>query len=409
MAAKAFSSPPEATRRRVGIIFGGRSVEHEISLVSARAIVANLPADKYEVLLLGITPAGNWVVGEEARQLLMGRLPERYANPGEDGKAETPKAEGSESTLLCPGNGKLAICHENSVALKNLDVIFPVLHGPCGEGGAIQGMLEWARVPYVGTGILGSALAMDKSVAKKLLRAAGLPVVRHLVFWSRAVRDAARRRWLIARVERSLSYPVFVKPANLGSSLGIASAARREELEQGLLRAAEYDRKVMVEEAVVGAREIECAVLGNEISAQVSVLGEVVSNNAFCDYHAKDVGGKLQTIIPAPLPREVAETIRGMALTAFRALECHGMARVDFLLRRADNAVFVSSVNTIPDFSAASMYPRLWEASGLPFPQLLERLLGLALERGRERNRLRTRHVPQKNWYRLSEASGEGK
>ncbi len=304
---------------------GGASGEHEVSLVSGRAVEAALDRKKYDVTPIVISKHGKW-----------------------------------EAPLT-----------------RRYDVVLPILHGPRGEDGTVQGLLELAGIPYVGAGVVGSAVSMDKDVMKRLFRAAGLPVVPHLC--------VRRKQWKAGPesvqklIEESLDYPVFVKPANLGSSVGISKVRGRGELNAAMELAAQYDPKIVIEQGV-NARELECAVLGND-APKASVVGEVVAAKEFYDYEAKyaDVGSR--TIVPAKLEFAVTERVRGLALAAFRACEGRGLARVDFFLHRATGAIYVNEINTMPGFTPISMYPKLWEASGVPFPALLDRLIALALER----------------------------
>jgi D-alanine-D-alanine ligase len=268
-----------------------------------------------------------------------------------------------------------------------LDVVFPVLHGPYGEDGTVQGLLELANVPYVGAGVLGSAVGMDKAVMKTLFAAAGLPIVGHQVVLRHEWRQAAPA--VIARVARELSYPVFVKPANLGSSVGISKAKSDEEFTSAMQLALQFDRKIVIEAAVPDAREIECAVLGND-TPEASVPGEIVPGREFYDYEAKYLDEGSKAIVPAPLRDDQREAVRKMAIAAFRAVDGAGMARVDFLLERGRETLYLNEVNTIPGFTTISMYPKMWEASGLSYPELIDRLIRLALERHAEKQQLRT-------------------
>ncbi len=354
---------------RVGILFGGRSGEHGVSLSSAKSILAAIDREKYEVIPIGISREGRWLLGEGSEKLLAGGVWE--------GEPVMLSAE--------PGVQGLIPLNSGSAEPHKLDVIFPVLHGTFGEDGTVQGLLELAGIPYVGAGVLGSSAAMDKDVMKRLFREAGLPVVSWLV--------VRRREWEEdpTRVENTLRkrfrFPVFVKPANLGSSVGISKVRSRDELPGALHLACNYDTKVLVERGV-DAREIECSVLGNE-HPQASVPGEVAPVNEFYDYEAKygKEGSRLD--IPAKLSERKTREIQLMAVRAFQAAECAGMGRVDFLLERRTGKLYVSEINTIPGFTPISMYPKLWEASGLPYPKLLDRLIELALERARERKRTR--------------------
>jgi D-alanine-D-alanine ligase len=275
--------------------------------------------------------------------------------------------------------------------------VFPVVHGTYGEDGTLQGLLELADVPYVGAGVLASAVGMDKIIQKELFLRARLPIVKYVWFLSHDIAENAPR---VARnVERVLRYPVFTKPANTGSSVGITKAHGRKELVEGLLLAAEFDRKVLVEQGIAGVREIECGVLGNA-DAEASVPGEIVSSNEFYDYDAKYVDGKSTSIIPARLPAALSRKVRALAVKAFAAIDCSGMARVDFFVTKGRNRVYVNEVNTIPGFTAISMYPKLWEATGVPYPELLDRLIVLAIERHREMSARRTSYAPSKDWYK---------
>lgn len=353
----------------IGVVFGGRSGEHEVSLVSARSIMAALDRERYEVVPIGIARDGRWLTAGDP----MARLEAMAAGRPDPGPQEEPFPAGRRA--LIPGLGP--------AGLPPIDVLFPVLHGPYGEDGTIQGLCEMAGLPYVGAGVLGSALAMDKISTHRLLRSLGLPVV-EFVTTSRA-RWAAQPEQVLSEVEDALGYPCFVKPANLGSSVGITKAHDRAELCRGLDLAAAYDRRLLIERGLE-AREIEVSVLGNE-EPQASIPGEIVPCREFYDYQAKYTDGRSELLIPAPLPAALAEEIRDLAVQAYRALDIAGMARVDFLLERTTLRPYVNELNTIPGFTAISMYPKLWEASGLPYPRLLDRLIELALERFTERQR----------------------
>ncbi|HEY8477214.1 MAG TPA: D-alanine--D-alanine ligase [Chloroflexota bacterium] len=363
-------------RLRVAILFGGRSGEHEVSLASAASIVANLDPERYEVLPIGITKEGRWVVGAD---------PARALQAGLDSAELTPVAllpDPTQRALLTLDGASGSL----SSALGRVDVVFPVLHGTNGEDGTVQGLLELANVPYVGAGVLGSAVGMDKVTMKDLFVRHGLPVVEHL-----AVR---RRHWethprsVVEQVEDVVGYPCFVKPANLGSSVGVTKVRSREELVAAMNLAAEYDRKLLVERAV-DAREVECGVLGNE-EPVASVVGEVVPRREFYDYQAKYLDEETQLIIPAQIPEATAEAIRAMAIRAFKAVGCEGLARVDFFLTRDTGQVYVNELNTMPGFTTMSMYPRMWAATGLSFSALLDRLIELAIERYQDKQRCRT-------------------
>ena len=354
---------------RVGILFGGRSGEHEVSLTSASSVIAAMDPDKYEVVPIGITPKGRWLLGSSSEKLLSGVLAH--------GKPVTVTTE--------PGRQGLMPLEANSTNPEKLDVVFPVLHGTFGEDGTVQGLLELAGIPYVGAGVLGSAVGMDKDVSKRLFREAKLPVIPWVTLrrgeW-RSHPEKFRRL-----IEKKFRYPVFVKPANLGSSVGISKVHNRKELGPAVELAASYDTKVLVERAIRG-REIECSVLGNA-EPEASVPGEVIPVNEFYDYEAKYGKEGSELIIPAKLSARKTKEVQQLSLRAFQAAECAGMARVDFLLERRTGKVFLNEINTIPGFTPISMYPKLWEASGLPYRRLVDRLIDLALERQQEKDHTR--------------------
>ena len=354
---------------RVGILFGGRSGEHEVSLTSAASVLKALDSAKYEVVPIGITREGRWRVGQGALMLLPAVL--------EEGLPVLPSADPTAPQLV-----PLNSISPRETRLE-VDVIFPVLHGTFGEDGTVQGLLELAGIPYVGAGVLGSAAGMDKDVMKRLFRDAGLPVVE----WVTVLRtdweqdpDAARKL-----IRKKVGLPLFVKPANLGSSVGISKVKSWRELPAAMDLAARYDRKILVERAVE-AREIECSVLGND-RPEASVPGEVVPVNEFYDYEAKYLKEGSELIIPAKLTRRQTRNVQELAIGAFLAIDCAGMARVDFLLDRKSRKIFVNEINTIPGFTPISMYPKLWEASGISYPELVDQLIALALERHREKTR----------------------
>lgn len=353
---------------RVGIIFGGRSGEHEVSVASAASIFKHLDRTRYEAVPIRIEKSGRWVLGGKAPEALS-------AAAVIEGRA-TEALQPVEPSAVVSGSG--------------LDVVFPVLHGPYGEDGTVQGLLELANVPYVGAGVLGSAVGMDKAVMKTLFAAKGLPIVPHLT--------VLRKEWLAQRpsigdrAADELRFPMFVKPANLGSSVGISKATSAADFADAMELAFQFDRKVVIEAAVPHAREIECAVLGND-EPEASVPGEVIVTHpdGFYSYDAKyiDPDGASWKI-PADIPTETAERVRGLSVEAFRALELAGMARVDFFLDGKAGALYLNEVNTIPGFTTISMYPKMWEATGLAYPDLLHRLIALALERHEEKQRLKT-------------------
>jgi D-alanine-D-alanine ligase len=356
-------------RLRVGILFGGRSGEHEVSLNSAASILTALDRAKYEVVPIGITRQGRWLVGSNADRLLPGVL--------ENGKPVTASVDPTGPKLI-PLNSTLV---KAGAGGPEIDVIFPVLHGTFGEDGTVQGLLELAGIPYVGAGVLGSAVGMDKDVMKRLFRDAGLPVVPWLMFLRGEWReDAARVR---RAIHNKFRFPLFVKPANLGSSVGISKVHKARELDPALNLAAQYDRKILVEIGVDG-REIECSVLGND-RPEASVPGEVIPVNEFYDYDAKYVKEGSELIIPARLTPRQTQQVQELAIRAFQAVDCAGMARVDLLLERKTGSLLVNEINTIPGFTSISMYPKLWEASGVSYTRLVDRLIELALERHREK------------------------
>jgi D-alanine--D-alanine ligase (EC 6.3.2.4) len=372
-------------RIRVGVLFGGRSGEHEISLISARSVMRVMDPEKYEVVPIGITKEGRWLASGDPMAAL---------SQGDEGLSSPVALLGDPA---CRGVVSLKELepHLARALLAELDVVFPVLHGPYGEDGTVQGLLDLAGIPYVGAGVAASALGMDKVLFKDVMRAHGIPVVQYIV--------VKRKEWerdpegVLDRVEQELGYPVFTKPANLGSSVGVNKCRNRKELARGLTDAAQYDRKLLVEAAVPQAREIEVSVLGND-DPIASVPGEIIPSREFYSYAAKylDDGERAsQLLIPAPLPEEVAERVRELAIRAYLAVDCAGMARVDFLLSRETGELYVSELNTIPGFTAISMYPKLWEASGIPYPELIDRLIGLALERRADLARNRVSYQPE--------------
>jgi len=375
------------------VIFGGRSVEHEVSLVSARAIMQALDPDRYEVVPIGITRQGRWVLGDAHCALppdpSVGGLV-RLRNGARHAALASPRRA---SLKVAPHGGRRT---RGTAAPGRLDVIFPVVHGTGGEDGTLQGLLDLADIPYVGAGVLGSALGMDKAMMKVVFREAGLPIVDYRVIRRRDL-ESGRDRFVLA-VEEAFGYPCFVKPANGGSSVGVSKARNRAQLLEALDLAARYDRKIIVERGV-DAREIECSVLGNDEPA-ASVPGEIVPANEFYDYRAKYIDENSRLLIPAPLTEDQTHRIRDLATRAFRALDLCGMARADFFLDRATEAIFINEVNTIPGFTPISMYPKLWEASGLPFPALVDRLIHLAIERHAEKKSLVTTYRPARNGRR---------
>jgi D-alanine-D-alanine ligase len=370
--------PGPRRRLRVGVIFGGRSVEHAVSLVSARAIMDALDKARYDVVPIGVTRQGRWVISGT-----------RYAIPPDPsvGGLVVLKGAGTRAGgALAGGRRGRAGLPSRRPAPGRLDVVFPVIHGTGGEDGSLQGLLDLAGLPYVGAGVLGSAVGMDKAVMKALFRDAGLPIVDFRVVRRR---DFQRDPGTVVRVvEEAFGYPCFVKPCNGGSSVGVGKARDRAGLLDALRLAGRYDRKLMVERAIE-AREIEVSVLGND-DPEASVAGEIVPAGEFYDYRAKYIDEDSRLIIPAPIGDAPMRAVRDLAVRAFRVLDLSGMARVDFFLDRNTQAVFLNEVNTIPGFTPISMYPKLWEASGIPYPELIDRLIELALERHAEKQRTRT-------------------
>src|SRR5579884_187985 len=385
---------------RVGILFGGRSGEHEISLLSAASVFKAIDPNKYEVVPIGITKDGRWLTASDAERLLYGKAGEGARPTLRAGDPETtPGAavlQNGESVVVPPEPHGSAMTpfQSNAPARRatdraiNVDVIFPVLHGTFGEDGTIQGLLELADLPYVGAGVLGSAAGMDKDIMKSLFRAAGLPIVKHVTVLRSEWESAPKKVQKL--VESKLKYPVFVKPANLGSSVGISKAHHRKELGTAIDEAAKFDRKIVVEEGVGGkknkAREIEVSVLGND-KPEASVPGEIVPSAEFYDYSAKYVDEGSQLIIPAKLTKSETKKIQELAIAGFRAVDCSGLARVDFLMDPKSRKIYLNEINTMPGFTSISMYPKLWAASGVSYSQLIDRLIQLGLDRHAEKKR----------------------
>jgi len=372
---------------RVGLLFGGCSGEHEVSISSARAIAQALSADqntvKYELLPVYIQKDGLWQSGEVAQQVLKSGEALQLTSRGETYLPPTADtqlpASSTESLPSIAGFSNLTLAGQNA-SWSEVDVWFPILHGPNGEDGTIQGLLKLMQVPFVGSGVLGSAMGMDKIAMKMAFAHAGLPQVKYIaVNRSQVWSSPCVFPKLCDQIEETLGYPCFVKPANLGSSVGIAKVRSRSELEAALGNAASYDRRLIVEAGVV-AREVECAVLGND-QPKASVVGEITYESDFYDYETKYTQGQADLLIPAPLPDNVITQIQDMALQAFAAVDAAGLARVDFFYVEATGEVFINEINTLPGFTATSMYPQLWAATGVPFPELVDQLIELALER----------------------------
>ena len=370
------SSSFDRSRRRAGkvrvaVLFGGQSAEHDVSLRSAQTVIGALDPDRYEILPIGVTREGRWLTGGDPLRRLAAASPLFALGAGDTDAEEVPP-----DAVTSPGGLPANLMDE-------VDVIFPVLHGPMGEDGTVQGMLELAGLPYVGSGVLGSAVAMDKAMSKTVLAQAGLP----LVPW----RLVARKEWerdagvVAEAIAELFGFPCFVKPANMGSSVGVVKVHDPSELAAAMGTAARFDRRILVE-AAIDARELEVSVLGND-EPVASVAGEIVPCNEFYDYDAKYVDEGSELIVPAELEGKTLVYLQELAIDAFRALDLAGMARVDFFMDRRTDQIYVNEVNTIPGFTSISMYPLLWEATGIPLPELVDRLIGLALERHAERHR----------------------
>ncbi|MGA7861102.1 MAG: D-alanine--D-alanine ligase family protein [Thermoplasmata archaeon] len=390
---------------RVGILFGGRSGEHEVSLLSAASVLDAIDKTKYEVVPIGITKEGRWLMAEHAERLLRGdagggaRATQTHLRAGDP--EATPGAAvlaRGESVVVPPEpahrDGGLSPFQTDANLRRaadraiNVDVIFPVLHGTFGEDGTIQGLLELADIAYVGAGVLGSSAGMDKDIMKSLFRAAGLPIVKHVTVLRSQFEGQPKRVQKL--VESELKYPVFVKPANLGSSVGISKAHDATELGPAIAEAAKFDRKIVIEEGVGGkkhkARELECAVLGND-DPKASLAGEIVPCKEFYDYDAKYLAEGSELVIPAKITKAEMKTVQTLAVAAFQAVDCTGLARVDFLMDPKSRRIFVNEINTMPGFTAISMYPKLWAATGVPYPELIDRLIQLGIERHEDKKR----------------------
>jgi D-alanine-D-alanine ligase len=354
---------------RIAVLFGGRSGEHEVSLMSARSVLSVLDPDKYEVTQVGITHDGRWFTGPDAIVAL-----------------EIGKTDGLERAILFPDpseRGLYVLRGTEYVKLTDIDVFFPLMHGTYSEDGTLQGLLEMADVAYVGAGVAGSAVGMDKGIFKDVMLANDIPVVDTLVVLRREIDEDMEG--VIRKAEAMCDYPIFTKPANLGSSVGITKCNNRSDLQEGLFEAATYDRRVLIQRGIKNAREIEVSVLGNN-DPLASLPGEVEPSREFYSYESKYVDGTSGLLIPAPLSPEMREMIRQVAIRAYKAIDCAGMARVDFLLERDTSTLYLNEVNTIPGFTKISMYPKLWEATGLPYAALVDRLIQLALDRKAERD-----------------------
>ncbi len=358
---------------RVGLIFGGRSGEHEVSFLSASSIIKAINKDKYTVVPIGITKEGRWISPLDSELAL-----------------QSGKIEGKSTVILLndpSGNALVRIDDnqrfEKSSNLEKIDIIFPILHGPYGEDGTIQGLLELANIPYVGSGVAASAISMDKDFMKIIFQQKNLPILKWMTI--------KRKEWqknkekILSLIRNDFKYPLFVKPANMGSSVGITKVHKKEELEKAIDLASSYDSKILIEEGLEDVREIECAVLGND-EPRASVVGEVRPAGEFYDYDSKYIDEGTQLIIPAELPDDVSKKVQEIALSAFKSVDAVGMARVDFFISKKENKIYLNEINTIPGFTSVSMYPRLWVASGMPYPELIDRLIQLALEKYQDKN-----------------------
>ena len=354
----------------VAVIFGGRSGEHEVSLMSARSVLSVLDPARYEVTQIGITHEGKWLTGEDVL-----------------GKFESGKLNGLSTFILSPIPSK-----DVRDVSSAIDVFFPVLHGTFGEDGTIQGLFELADVAYVGAGVVGSSVGMDKGIFKDVMIANDIPIVDTMLVLRAEVESDMLS--VIDRAEKIGEYPLFTKPANLGSSVGVTKCSNRSDLQEGLMEAASFDRRILIQKGIKNAREIEVSVLGNAHPV-ASVCGEVLPSREFYSYESKYIDGTSGLLIPAPIPDEVSECIRDYAVRAYKAIDCAGMARVDFFVEKDTNRVYLNELNSIPGFTKISMYPKLWEASGLPYSKLVDRLVKLAMERKAERDR--TSHIYRSN------------
>ncbi|MBU0707774.1 D-alanine--D-alanine ligase [Patescibacteria group bacterium] len=352
----------------IGVVFGGRSGEHEVSLVSAKSVISALDKSKYNVYPIGITRTGQWIAGKGAMQYL-----------------KTGKKVGIKKQSILPEPNK-----------SNLDVLFPVLHGPFGEDGTIQGLFQLADIPYVGANVLASACGMDKIIMKALFIQANIPTPKYIGF-SRYEYENNKNK-IIKSIAKELKYPVFTKPANLGSSVGINKCLNSKQLKASIKGAFAYDRKVIVEQAIVG-REIECSVLGHN-DPKASLPGEIIPKRDFYDYDAKYVSGDSDLVIPAKLNKQQINNIKSLSIKVFKAIDCSGMARVDFFIQKSTGKIFANEINTIPGFTEISMYTKLWEASGISYAKLLDKLVKLAIERHNEQNKYQKSFLPSTDWYK---------
>lgn len=370
-----------AKKLRVAVLFGGRSGEHDVSLMSARSVISVLDPERYEVFQVGITLDGNWLTGSNTLDAFEKGDVKSLA------RVIPPTDPASLQSLLVLRPTKTGDKFET---LASIDVFFPVLHGPFGEDGTIQGLFEMADVAYVGAGVAGSSVGMDKAIFKDVMRANGIPLVESaLILRGEIEKDMDS---VIAKAEALGAYPLFTKPANLGSSVGISKCNSRSDLSEGLMDAARFDRRIVIEAGVKDVREIEVSVLGNE-EPQASVCGEILPSREFYSYESKYIDGTSGLLIPAPLPEDVANKIREYAIRAYKAIDCAGLARADFFVEKETNKIYLNELNTIPGFTSISMYPKLWQASGVMYAELVDRLIQLALERKAQRDRTEHRRT----------------
>ena len=366
------------SKRTLGLLFGGRSCEHEVSVVSARSVLAAIDHDRYDIVLIGIDKQGYWHAGPDIDGLTHEKEVRSLDAPG------TPAGSALVSMAI-HHQGNLTASPLHTQPTPHLDVIFPVLHGTFGEDGTIQGVLEMAGIPYVGCGVVSSAIAMDKALAKQVFLAADIPQAPSMVLHRKSWNESAPG--LMAKAIRRFGLPIFAKPANLGSSVGIGKAHDPWELDACIRDAFRYDNKVVIEQAMENCQEVECSVLGNQ-SPEASVVGEIIPGAEFYDYQTKYIDDKSRTVIPADIPDHVSERVRELSVQAFRAIDGSGLARVDFFVHRDTREVYLNEINTLPGFTPISMYPKLWEASGIPYAELIDRLVELAFERHAMSSRL---------------------
>jgi D-alanine-D-alanine ligase len=365
----------------VVVLFGGRSGEHDVSLMSARSVLAALDAERYEVIQVGVTLEGNWLTGANTLEAFEKKDFSSLV------PVIPPTEPASRQSLFVVRSTKAGNKFET---LADVDVFFPVLHGPFGEDGTMQGLFELADAAYVGAGVAGSSVGMDKGIFKDVMRANGIPIVDSMLILRAEVETDMNA--VIEKIEKMGAYPFFAKPANLGSSVGISKCNSRSDLSEGLMEAARFDRRIIVERGVGNVREIEVSVLGNE-DPQASVCGEVLPSREFYSYESKYIDGTSGLIIPSQLPVEVSAKIREYAVRAYKAIDCAGMARADFFIDGKTNQIYLNELNTLPGFTSISMYPKLWQASGLAYPQLVDRLIEFALERKAQRDRTEHRRT----------------